>query len=88
MNILTIKNYKEFYLGQVKFINDMSCGLTQGSILGPLLFIYINDLLCSVSEKCVLYVDDKTFLTTGNSMNFNLNSSKKVVNKCRWMVFC
>ena len=44
------------------FFSDIAsilCGVTQGSILGPLLFlIYVNDMLMAVKCNLSLYADD------------------------------
>ena len=83
------------YLGgrkQVVVANDttsepgiVNCGVPQGSILGPLLFlIYVNDMPISVRCKLLLYADDSTLIVAGSdpkviadTLSFELNSSRE-----------
>ena len=51
---------------------DISCGVPQGSVLGPLLFIlYTNDIVnCLQYSKCVLFADDTTiYCSSENTAN-------------------
>ena len=49
---------------------DLSCGVPQGSLLGPLLYLcYSNDMEISVKCKLLLYADDSVLVVSGKDPN-------------------
>ncbi|MGL1888436.1 MAG: reverse transcriptase family protein [Reichenbachiella sp.] len=56
--------------GTLSESESISCGVPQGSILGPLLFlIYVNDMKAAVKCKLLLYADDSALLTSGSDIS-------------------
>ena len=67
------------YNGVKSSMKTIKCGVPQGSILGPLLFlIYINDLtkVCSQSSP-FLFADDTNLFMTGKCLQNMVNSLNK-----------
>ena len=60
---VTYNSYKSNY-------ELIKCGVPQGSILGPLLFLLYSDDLSSVSETCfsILFADDTSMFITGRNV--------------------
>lgn len=54
--------------GTLSFRANISCGVPQGSILGPLLvLIYVNGMAAAVRNKLNLYANDSGILVSGKS---------------------
>ena len=56
--------------GTCSSFTNVSCGVPQGSILGPLLFlIYVNDMAGAIDEKILLYADDTAILVSNKHVD-------------------
>ena len=81
-NYLLSRKQYVIYKGINSSKQSISCGVPQGSILGPLLFLlYINDL-ANISDKLftILYADDTNIFITGKNIKeliFTLNQELK-----------
>ena len=73
--------------GTESSLQTITCGVPQGSVLGPLLFlIYINDLETAVNCRLLMYSDDAALIVSGNNTGIigkMLTTELKSV--CDWM---
>ena len=74
-NYLTNRKQRTTIENKTSDFRNITCGVPQGSILGPMLFlIYVNDL-SNVIKNCKyqLYADDTVIYYTGNNLNVSTN---------------
>ena len=94
---LSIKWFRAYLSGrsQVVGVNGVlsssrviECGVPQGSILGPLLFLtYVNDMERAVDCKLLLYADDSALLVSGKSVTDIENQLSTELTKVKdWLV--
>ena len=68
-----------FLNGESSDFRDVTCGVPQGSILGPLCFsLFINDLPLAVDAETVLFADDAAFILSSNTLEGLYTKIKKL----------
>ena len=88
MNILHERIFFIEIENQLSDFGKVSCGVPQGSILGPLLFlIYVNDMPQAVKSNLFLYAGDSCLMY----QHRNVNDIEKQLNRvfenvCDWSV--
>ena len=72
--------------GQCSSWADVSAGVPQGSILGPLLFlIYINDLSNGLKSECEIFADGSSLFSVFHDINTTVSDLNEDLEKiCSW----
>ena len=99
MGLESVEWFKSYLSERTQVVNigksiseplDVTCGVPQGSLLGPLLFLcYINDMEISVDSDCklLLYADDSAILFSHKDPDVVARKLGCVLNSCnKWLV--
>lgn len=89
-----IKSYLTNRINQVKIGKNLStetyieCGVPQGSVLGPLLFIiYMNDMFkLTTNSKVIAFADDTSVTIVGNDIHDLYEAANNAMTElCKWL---
>lgn len=99
MGVLSIKWFESYLTDRQQKVSangtesdflGVKCGVPQGSILGPLLFLYyVNDMSASVGSDCklLLYADDIAILFSDENPDIISSKLSKELQSCnKWLV--
>ena len=79
------KKVKLYRNGQISSWLNVTAGVPQGSVFGPLLFlIYINDLPDEITSSCKIFADDTSLFSkieNKSYSNFQLNKDLEKISK-------
>lgn len=84
-----LSNRKQYvcFNGASSSLKNITCGVPQGSILGPLLFIlYINDIVrCSDLLKFIMFADDTNIFYSNSSIDdLEITINSELSKVCQW----
>ena len=73
--------------GTLSPFRNVTSGVPQGSILGPLLFlVYVNDMCSAVNCKLLLYADDSALIVPGKDVKeIELQLTKELKSISNWL---
>ena len=97
MGVSSVEWFRSYLCDRTQIVNvnqvdsaplNISCGVPQGSIFGPLLFLcYVNDMPISVDCKVLLYADDSALLVSVKDPKMVADELSKELDSCRqWMI--
>ena len=74
--------------GNQSSFSQVTCGVPQGSILGPTLFLcYVNDMSSCLNCRLSLYADDSALIYSGNNATEIANFLSNELSSCKlWLI--